>query len=126
MKLKADRATLLMNTANGIMDRADKVRDLQARGYAPLPVRLNRDLPPVLAVGAHLKNTVAIAVGRQVFLSQHVGDLDTLEARGAFERAQIGRFFRRKEALGKFQTFGATVGGLHIDADVDADLPEEE
>lgn len=31
-----DRATLLMNTANGIMDRADKVRDLQARGYAPL------------------------------------------------------------------------------------------
>ncbi|QRY31154.1 PLxRFG domain-containing protein [Variovorax sp. PDNC026] len=31
-----DRSTLLMNTANGIIDRADKVRDLQARGYAPL------------------------------------------------------------------------------------------
>ncbi|WPG35296.1 PLxRFG domain-containing protein [Variovorax sp. EBFNA2] len=31
-----DRATLLLNTANGIIDRADKVRDLQARGYAPL------------------------------------------------------------------------------------------
>jgi hydrogenase maturation protein HypF len=38
-------------------------------------------------VGAHLKNTVAIAIGNQVFISQHIGDLDTLEAREAFERA---------------------------------------
>jgi len=59
----------------------------RARGYAPLPVRAARELPPVLAVGAHLKNAVAIAVGRQIFLSQHVGDLDTLESRAAFERA---------------------------------------
>ncbi len=59
----------------------------RARGYAPLPVRVSRDLPAVLAVGAHLKNAVAIGIGRQVYLSQHVGDLDTLEARGAFERA---------------------------------------
>jgi hydrogenase maturation protein HypF len=59
----------------------------RARGYAPLGVRVNRDLPPVLAVGGHLKNTVAIAVGRDVFLSQHIGDLETLEARHAFERA---------------------------------------
>ena len=59
----------------------------RARGYAPLPVRVGRKLRPVLAVGGHLKNTVAIAVDRQVFVSQHVGDLDTLEARGAFERA---------------------------------------
>lgn len=59
----------------------------RARGYAPLPVFMGFDMPPVLAVGGHLKNTVAIALGRQVFLSQHVGDLDTLEARNAFERA---------------------------------------
>jgi len=57
----------------------------RARGYAPLPVEIDRELPPVLAVGGHLKNTVAIAIGRQVILSQHVGDLDTLEARRAFE-----------------------------------------
>ena len=44
-------------------------------------------LPPVLAVGGHLKNTVAIGVGQDVFLSQHIGDLETLEARGAFEKA---------------------------------------
>ena len=59
----------------------------RARGYAPLPVRVPHELRRVLAVGGHLKNTVAIAVGRQVFLSQHVGDLDTPEARRAFERA---------------------------------------
>ena len=41
----------------------------------------------MLAVGGHLKNTVAIAVGRDVFLSQHIGDLETLEARQAFEKA---------------------------------------
>ena len=59
----------------------------RARGYAPLGIHVNRELPPVLAVGGHLKNTVAIAVGRDVFLSQHIGDLETLEARHAFERA---------------------------------------
>jgi hydrogenase maturation protein HypF len=59
----------------------------RARGYAPLGIRVGRELPPVLAVGGHLKNTVAIAVGRDVFLSQHIGDLETLEARQAFERA---------------------------------------
>lgn len=59
----------------------------RARGYAPLGISVNRELPPVLAVGGHLKNTVAIAVGNDVFLSQHIGDLETLEARHAFERA---------------------------------------
>ena len=59
----------------------------RARGYAPLPVRIAQELPPVLAVGGHLKNTVAIARGRQVYVSQHVGDLDSAEARSAFERA---------------------------------------
>jgi len=73
----------------------------RARGYAPLPVFVGRDLPAVLAVGGHLKNTVAIAVGQQVFLSQHVGDLDTIEARGAFERAidDLCRLYRFKPEL---------------------------
>jgi len=59
----------------------------RARGYAPLGIRVAHELAPVLAVGGHLKNTVAIAVGQDVFLSQHIGDLETLEARGAFEKA---------------------------------------
>jgi hydrogenase maturation protein HypF len=73
----------------------------RARGYAPLPVRIAQDLPPVLAVGGHLKNTVAIARGRQVYVSQHVGDLDTAEARAAFERAieDLCHLYRFEPAL---------------------------
>ncbi len=59
----------------------------RARGYAPLPVMVREPLRKVLALGAHLKNTVAIAVGRQVFLSQHIGDLETRAAFRAFLRA---------------------------------------
>ncbi|HEY3837463.1 MAG TPA: carbamoyltransferase HypF [Bryobacteraceae bacterium] len=59
----------------------------RARGYAPLPVRVRRPLRKVLALGAHLKNTVAIAIERHVFLSQHVGDLETLAAFQAFQHA---------------------------------------
>ena len=59
----------------------------RARGYAPLGIHVAQSLPPVLAVGGHLKNTVAIGVGQDVFLSQHIGDLETLEARAAFEKA---------------------------------------
>jgi hydrogenase maturation protein HypF len=43
----------------------------------------------VLAVGAHLKNSVALAVGEQVFLSQHIGDLETDQAFGAFQRVIV-------------------------------------
>jgi hydrogenase maturation protein HypF len=59
----------------------------RARGYAPLPIQLKHPLPPTLAVGAHLKSTVAISVKRQVFISQHIGDLETVAAFTAFHRA---------------------------------------
>ena len=58
----------------------------RARGFAPLPVMLEEEVPVVLGVGAHQKNTVALSVGRQVFLSQHIGDLETVQASMAFER----------------------------------------
>jgi hydrogenase maturation protein HypF len=82
-----------------VRGRASVMR--RARGYAPLPVFVGRELPAILAVGGHLKNTIAIAVGQQVFLSQHVGDLDTLEARGAFERAieDLCRLYRFQPRL---------------------------
>ncbi len=69
----------------------------RARGYAPLPVRLAAPVPTILAVGGHLKNTVALSVGRQVFISQHIGDLETAEAMAAFERV-IADFLRLYEA----------------------------
>jgi len=49
----------------------------RSRGYVPHPIRLNNELPPMLALGSHLKNTIAVTRGRDVFLSQHVGDLET-------------------------------------------------
>ena len=58
----------------------------RARGYAPLPVHLKDPLPCVLAVGAHLKNSVALSVGTEVFVSQHIGDLGTNQAFQAFRR----------------------------------------
>lgn len=59
----------------------------RARGYAPMPVSLREDPGTALAVGAHLKNTVALSIGKEVFLSQHIGDLETPEASDAFMRA---------------------------------------
>ena len=63
----------------------------RARGYAPLPIRLESKVQSskpkvVLAVGAHLKNAVALAVGDNVFISQHIGDLETEPAHNAFRR----------------------------------------
>lgn len=57
----------------------------RARGYAPLPVQLNKKLPTLLAVGAHLKNNISISVDNNVFISQHIGDLETAEAYNSFE-----------------------------------------
>ena len=58
----------------------------RSRGYAPgavcaLPVKR-----PILAVGADLKNTVALVVAGQAFVSQHIGDLDHFDCRRAFEQ----------------------------------------
>ncbi len=58
----------------------------RARGYAPLPVAVKRALPPLLAVGGHLKNTVAVSRGSEVVLSQHIGDLETAKALFAFRK----------------------------------------
>ena len=59
----------------------------RARGYAPLPVDLGGKMPPTLAVGGHLKNTVAMVSGSQAFISQHIGDLDHQRSREAFQDA---------------------------------------
>jgi hydrogenase maturation protein HypF len=63
----------------------------RARGYAPLPIPIhskteNRKSKNILAFGAHLKNTVALKIDDNIFVSQHIGDLETKEAYAAFRR----------------------------------------
>jgi hydrogenase maturation protein HypF len=59
----------------------------RARGFAPLPLRTGRELKPVLALGAHLKNTIALGWERQIVVSQHLGDLETAASLDAFRAA---------------------------------------
>ncbi|UAJ73177.1 carbamoyltransferase HypF [Synechocystis sp. PCC 7339] len=71
----------------------------RARGYAPQPITLPQSAKKnLLAVGGHYKNIVAIAKQNQAYLSQHLGDLDTISTYQAFEQtiahlAQLYDFF---------------------------------
>jgi len=63
----------------------------RARGYAPLPVQLGGkqyklNNKTVLAVGGHLKNSIALRVKSNVFISQHIGDLSTGESNKTFRK----------------------------------------
>lgn len=49
----------------------------RARGFTPLPIPLAQEVPCVVALGAQLKATVTVTRGREAFVSQHIGDLDT-------------------------------------------------
>ena len=60
----------------------------RSRGFAPEPLPLVRPTgAQVLAVGAELKNTVAVAKGATVVASHHIGDLEHLAAYRSFVQA---------------------------------------
>ena len=40
----------------------------------------------ILSVGGHLKNTIAIKKGENIFISQHIGDLSTEESYSSFKK----------------------------------------
>jgi hydrogenase maturation protein HypF len=58
----------------------------RARGYVPEPLELPGSVTPTLALGGHLKATICLVAGRQAWLSQHLGDLDSLRAYELLER----------------------------------------
>jgi hydrogenase maturation protein HypF len=57
------------------------------RGISPVELRLPFTLPqPVLAVGGHMKSTLALGFEDRVVISPHLGDLDNPQACAQFSR----------------------------------------
>jgi hydrogenase maturation protein HypF len=70
----------------------------RARGYAPNPIQLQMELPPILATGPELKNTFCLTRDSYAFVSHHIGDLENYETLRAFEDGirHYERLFRIK------------------------------
>jgi len=85
-----DDSVMRIVTVGGADNQDDAVElpIRRSRGYAPLPIALPVPVPPTLAVGADLKNTMAVADGKYAWLSQHIGDMDDLASLSAFDSAQ--------------------------------------
>ncbi|MFA5890040.1 MAG: carbamoyltransferase HypF [Actinomycetota bacterium] len=80
------------SVARVVAGRAGVIR--RSRGYVPEPLRLPVRAPVgILAAGAQLKNTVAVAKGGMCVPSHHIGDLENLETLRSFEHA-IGHLSR--------------------------------
>ncbi len=80
---------ILQRCDDSVMALVDGAPQLlrRARGFVPLGVPLPFDSPPLLAVGGHLKNVFALARGRFVYQSQHLGDLENLTGLDFFREA---------------------------------------
>lgn len=62
----------------------------RSRGYAPQALDLKRASADVLALGAHLKNTLCVLRGTQAHLTAHIGDLDSVATRD-FQQESVHR-----------------------------------
>ena len=59
----------------------------QGRGLAPVEIELPFELEsPVLAVGAHMKNTVTLAWQNRAVVSPHIGEMDSPRSLQTFEQ----------------------------------------
>jgi len=59
----------------------------RARGFAPNPIRVPKDLPQVLAVGPQMKNTFCLTRDKYAFLSHYIGEMENWETYQDFQKA---------------------------------------
>jgi hydrogenase maturation protein HypF len=59
----------------------------RSRGYAPRPLILKESFPAVIALGPQLKTTQCILKDNFAFLSPHIGDMETPQARDFFHES---------------------------------------
>ncbi len=94
---------IYLRSDDSVMIRlADTPRFIRrSRGYAPRPIFVQSEGAPVLAVGGELKNTVCLLKDNHAFLSQHIGDLENLEAYEFFKMTieHLERIFETKPEL---------------------------
>ena len=56
----------------------------RARGYVPEPILLSEEIPSIIGLGDHLKNTICVTKGKEAFVSQHIGSLNNLSSRRCY------------------------------------------
>ena len=82
-----DRAIYLRSDDSIVRHIAGAERFIRrSRGFVPIPVFLKNRVPPILACGAELKNTICVTKQEQAFLSQHIGDLENIATYDFFQQ----------------------------------------
>ena len=77
---RADDSVVLVARGKPVVTR-------RSRGYVPAGFPVGRALArPILACGAHLKNTFCIGAGETAWLGPHIGDLDNVAAFDGYVR----------------------------------------
>jgi hydrogenase maturation protein HypF len=73
----------------------------RSRGYVPAPVRTTLNTEGIVAFGAELTNCFCVGKGNKAILSQHIGDLQTVETTLFYEKSvkQFIKLFRIKPSL---------------------------
>jgi hydrogenase maturation protein HypF len=82
----------------------------RSRGYTPEPIETGYSGAPVLAVGALEKNTGALFHRQRIFLTQHIGDVDTIETLNFLQKS-----LKHLQNLLRVDTFDAIGCDLHPD-----------
>lgn len=73
----------------------------RSRGIVPQPIFVKSTGSPILAVGGELKNTVCLLKDDKAIISQHIGDLENIEAYNFFKMTidHLQRIFNAKPEL---------------------------